>query len=45
MNENWRLVYDEMGKSFSQTTGEIIFSILKAAAKAVPFKEMFNDVE
>jgi hypothetical protein len=45
MNENWRIVFGETGKSFSLAMGQIVFSILKEALKTVPFKELFNDVE
>jgi hypothetical protein len=45
LNENWRVVYSEMGKEILMVFGEVLFSILMESAKIVPFKEIFNDVE
>ena len=45
LNENWRLVYKEFGKSLSLAVGELLFNILKESAKTMPFNEIFNDVE
>jgi hypothetical protein len=45
INENWRAVYTEIGKDISLVVGKIFFSILQESAKALPFKEIFSDVE
>jgi hypothetical protein len=45
LNENWRVLYTETGKDLSMLVGKMVFSIFKEAAKTVPFRELFNDVE
>jgi hypothetical protein len=45
MNENWRAIYNELGKSTSMAVGKILLKIFTDAAKTTPFNEFFDDVE
>jgi hypothetical protein len=45
LNENWRVVYSEIGKEISMAVGKMLFTISKETAKTVPFNQIFNDVE
>ncbi|XP_069681789.1 protein takeout-like [Periplaneta americana] len=43
LNENWRLVLDEIGKPAYKALGLIVHQIVTNVAKKVPFKELFLD--
>ncbi|KDR20786.1 Protein takeout [Zootermopsis nevadensis] len=43
LNENWRLVIDDLGKPMSHALGSIVHRILSNIYKKIPFKEMFAE--
>jgi hypothetical protein len=45
LNENWRVIDRELGKSTSMAVGKILFNIFKDAAKTTPHNEIYDDVE
>jgi Haemolymph juvenile hormone binding protein (JHBP). len=45
LNENWRLIYNEVGKDISMSLGQIVLDIIKESATSVPYNEIFDDVE
>jgi hypothetical protein len=45
INENWRLVLKEIGKPTYDALGLIVHNIITAAARTVPYKDLFDDSE
>jgi hypothetical protein len=45
INENWRAVLKELGQPTYDALALIVNNIIGAAAKTVPYKDMFDDTE
>jgi hypothetical protein len=45
INENWRGVLKEIGQPTYDAISLIVHNIISAAAKTVPYKDMFDDTE
>jgi hypothetical protein len=43
INENWRLVLDEIGKPTYRTLGLVVHEIMTNVAQKVPYDELFTD--
>jgi hypothetical protein len=43
INENWRLVVEEIGKPTFTTVGSIVHKILSNVATKIPYNELFLD--
>jgi hypothetical protein len=43
INENWRLVVEELGKPVLTSLGSIVHEILRNLTEKVPYKEMFAE--
>jgi len=44
INENWRLIYNEIGKDVSMAIGQMMIGIIKESVTTVPYNEIFDDV-
>jgi hypothetical protein len=45
INENWRAVLKEIGQPTYDALSLIVHDIISAAAKTVPYKDIFDDTE
>jgi hypothetical protein len=43
INENWRLVLDEIGKPALMSLGSIVNQVIMNVAERVPYSEMFAE--
>jgi hypothetical protein len=43
INENWRLVVEELGKPVLTSLGSVVHEVLLNLAENVPYKEMFAE--
>jgi hypothetical protein len=45
INENWRSLKKEIGQPTYDVLGNVIHTMFSGAARTVPFKDVFDDVE
>lgn len=45
INENWHLIYNEVGKDVSMSLGQMVLGIIKESITSVAYNEIFDDVE
>jgi hypothetical protein len=41
INDNWRLVVEEIGKPVFKSLGSLVHQILSSVSKSVPYNELF----
>lgn len=45
INENWKLILEDKGTLLYDAMGNVIHTIFLGAAKTVPYKNIFDDVQ